>query len=40
VRLPAALAEISSRAVRERFRRGEDVSALVPPEILPFVRDG
>ena len=40
VRLPAALAEISSRAVREAVRRGEEVSGFVPPEILPFVLGG
>lgn len=34
---PAALAGISSRSVRERLARGDDVSGLVPPEILPFV---
>lgn len=34
--LPAALATISSRAVRRAVRRGEDVSAAVPPEVLPF----
>jgi nicotinic acid mononucleotide adenylyltransferase len=38
VRLPAALAAISSRAVREAVRQGEDVAKAVPPEILPFVR--
>jgi nicotinic acid mononucleotide adenylyltransferase len=40
VRLPAALAAISSRAVREAVRQGEDVAKAVPPEILPFVRGG
>jgi len=37
LRLPVGLAAISSRAVREAVRRGEDVSAAVAPEILPFV---
>jgi nicotinic acid mononucleotide adenylyltransferase len=36
--LPADVAEISSRAVRRAVRRGEDVAASVPPEVLPFVR--
>jgi nicotinamide-nucleotide adenylyltransferase len=40
VRLPAGLEAISSRAVREAVRRREDVSAAVPPEILPFVGGG
>ena len=40
VRLPAALAAISSWAVREAVRQGEDVAKAVPPEILPFVRGG
>jgi nicotinic acid mononucleotide adenylyltransferase len=29
---------VSSRAVRAAIRRGDDVSAAVPPEVLPFVR--
>lgn len=38
VRLPARLEAISSRTIREAIRRSEgDVSAAVPPEILPFV---
>jgi nicotinamide-nucleotide adenylyltransferase len=40
VRLPAGLAAISSRAVREAVRAGEDVAEAVPLEILPFVRGG
>jgi nicotinic acid mononucleotide adenylyltransferase len=39
VRLPPELAAVSSRAVREAVRRGEDVSATVPPEVLAFVRE-
>ena len=35
-----AVTEVSSRDVRERLRRGEDVSALVPPEVLPFLGSG
>jgi nicotinic acid mononucleotide adenylyltransferase len=38
--LPAELSTISSRAVRGAVRRREDVSAVVPSEILPFVRGG
>jgi nicotinic acid mononucleotide adenylyltransferase len=34
----ASLAALSSRAVRVALRRGEDVSSLVPGEVLPFVR--
>jgi nicotinamide-nucleotide adenylyltransferase len=37
LQLPGDLAWLSSRAVRESIRRGRDVSALVPLEILPFV---
>ncbi len=41
VELPPEVAAISSREVRERLRRGEDVSALVPPEVLSLrPRDG
>jgi nicotinamide-nucleotide adenylyltransferase len=40
LRLPAELAAVSSRAVREAVRAGQDVSALVPAEILPFVIGG
>ncbi|MGH2695523.1 MAG: hypothetical protein ACRDIW_00845 [Actinomycetota bacterium] len=40
VRLPAGLAAISSRAVREAVRRGQDVARAVPPEVLPCVRGG
>jgi nicotinic acid mononucleotide adenylyltransferase len=35
--LPPQVAGVSSGAVREAAARGEDVSAWVPPEILPFV---
>lgn len=37
VRLPPDMAGISSRAVRDAVRRGEDVSRLVPADVLPFV---
>jgi nicotinamide-nucleotide adenylyltransferase len=33
-----AVAAVSSREVRRRLRAGEDVSGLVPPEVLPFLR--
>ncbi len=36
--LPPEVAGVSSRAVRGALARGEDVSASVPPEVLPFVR--
>jgi nicotinamide-nucleotide adenylyltransferase len=36
--LPPQVAVVSSRAVRAAVARDEDVSASVPPEILPFVR--
>jgi nicotinic acid mononucleotide adenylyltransferase len=35
--VPPDVAEVSSRDVRERLSRGEDVSSLVPPEALPFL---
>jgi nicotinamide-nucleotide adenylyltransferase len=35
--VPPDVASVSSREVRERLYRGEDVGALVPPEVLPFV---
>jgi nicotinic acid mononucleotide adenylyltransferase len=35
-----SLAAVSSRAVRVVFRRGEDVSSLVPGEVLPFLTRG
>jgi nicotinamide-nucleotide adenylyltransferase len=38
ISLPAGVAGISSREVREAARRGADVSAMVPPAVLPFVR--
>jgi nicotinamide-nucleotide adenylyltransferase len=34
----SSVAAVSSRAVRVALRRGEDVSSLVPGEVLPFVR--
>lgn len=40
VRLPAEVAAVSSRSVREAVRAGRDVSSIVPPEVLPFVREG
>jgi nicotinic acid mononucleotide adenylyltransferase len=40
VRLPAEVAASSSRTVREAVRAGRDVSSIVPPEVLPFVREG
>jgi nicotinic acid mononucleotide adenylyltransferase len=36
--MPAGLAEVSSSEVRRRIRRGEHVDALVPAEVLPYVR--
>lgn len=36
--LSSDLSGISSRAVREAARRGENVSALIPPEAVPFLR--
>ncbi|MGH2725215.1 MAG: hypothetical protein ACRDI0_13350 [Actinomycetota bacterium] len=38
--LPPTVAGISSSAVRQRLRRGQDVSDLVPPEAAPFVGEG
>jgi nicotinamide-nucleotide adenylyltransferase len=35
--LPPDVAGLSSSAVREAIRRGEDVSGLVPNEVLPFL---
>jgi nicotinamide-nucleotide adenylyltransferase len=35
--VPPDVAEVSSREVRERLSWGEDVSALVPPEVRPFL---
>jgi nicotinic acid mononucleotide adenylyltransferase len=35
--VPESVAAISSRSVRERLRRGEDVRALVPPEVHAFL---
>lgn len=35
--LPPETAQVSSRSVRAAVARGEDVSAMVPPEVLPFV---
>jgi nicotinamide-nucleotide adenylyltransferase len=32
-----AVAAVSSREVRRRLRAGEDVTSLVPPEVLPFL---
>jgi nicotinic acid mononucleotide adenylyltransferase len=32
-----AVTAVSSRDVRERLRRGRDVSALAPPEVMPFL---
>ena len=40
VRLPPEVAAVSSRTVREAVRAGRDVSSIVPPEVLPFVREG
>jgi nicotinic acid mononucleotide adenylyltransferase len=37
IRLPPEIAAISATEVRARFARGESVSGLVPPEILPFL---
>lgn len=37
VRLPPEVAAVSSRAIREAVRAGEDVSASVPPEVLAFL---
>jgi nicotinate-nucleotide adenylyltransferase len=34
-----ALPDVSSTEVRERLRRGEDVSALVPTRVLEYVRE-
>jgi nicotinamide-nucleotide adenylyltransferase len=36
--LPEHVRAISSRRIREAVRRGEDVDAMVPPEVRPFVR--
>jgi nicotinic acid mononucleotide adenylyltransferase len=35
--VPPEVAGVSSRDVRERLARGEDVSDLVPPEVHPFL---
>jgi nicotinamide-nucleotide adenylyltransferase len=35
--LPSGVAGVSSREVRARLRAGEDVSDLVPAEVLPFL---
>jgi nicotinate-nucleotide adenylyltransferase len=35
LKVPPDVAAVSSREVRDRIRRGEDVSALVPPGVLP-----
>jgi nicotinamide-nucleotide adenylyltransferase len=35
--VPPEVAAVSSRAVRELLRRGEDVRGLVPPEVHPFL---
>jgi nicotinate-nucleotide adenylyltransferase len=34
-----ALPDVSSTEVRERLRRGEDVSALVPTRVLEYIRE-
>ena len=38
--LPEAVMRVSSRAVRDALRTGGDVSALVPREVMPFLRPG
>lgn len=38
IEVPPELASVSSRLIRERLRRGEDVSHLVPAEALEVVR--
>jgi nicotinate-nucleotide adenylyltransferase len=37
LQVPPSLAAVSSRVVRERLRRGEDVGPLVPPEARSFL---
>jgi nicotinamide-nucleotide adenylyltransferase len=37
IRLPEEIAAISATAIRARFARGEPVTGLVPPEILPLL---
>jgi nicotinic acid mononucleotide adenylyltransferase len=34
-----ALPDVSSTEVRERLRRGEEVSALVPTRVLEYIRE-
>ena len=34
----APLTDISSTEIREKLKRGEDISSLVPPVILPLIR--
>jgi nicotinic acid mononucleotide adenylyltransferase len=38
--LPEEVASLSSRAVRAALRRGDDVDALVPAEVRPFLKPG
>ena len=40
LRVAAEVAAISSGEVRRRHRRGEDIMALVPPEVLPLPATG
>ncbi len=35
--IPPDVAAVSSRDVRERLTRGEDVRPLVPPQVVPFL---
>jgi nicotinic acid mononucleotide adenylyltransferase len=38
--LPGEVVSLSSRAVRAALRRGDEVDALVPAEVRPFLRSG
>lgn len=39
VRIPAPAIEVSSSQVREKIRRGEDISKLVPPAVADYIKE-
>ena len=39
VRIPAPAIEVSSSQVREKIRRGEDISRLVPPAVADYIKE-
>jgi nicotinate-nucleotide adenylyltransferase len=39
VRIDAPAIEISSSEVREKLRRGEDVSRMLPPAVLGYIKE-